>query len=243
MDPQLAESLRPWLADASRLQASLLSSGYQGSAYLYSGEVRGQSRRYVIKQAAQGRLTGWLHRWLLRREARAYALLAEVQGVPHAPGLLDDKWLVLDYIEGRPLHEVRDSLHNPAGFYQRLHTIIRDCHAAGVAHGDLKRKDNVLVTADEQPWVIDFGTAIMRGGGWLERRLFPLVCRMDHNAWIKAKYRKDLAAISVSDARWHRPTFIENSFRLLRRFWRTVSLRQTRKRWRRQRRHKRRGPG
>lgn len=235
MDPQLAQSLREWLADDAQFQRSLLSAGYQGSVYLYSAEVAGQPRRYVIKQAAHGRFTGWLHRWLLRREARAYAMLAGVPGVPHSSGLLDGEWLVLDYIEGWSLHAARDRLIKPAAFYQRLHDIIRECHAAGVAHGDLKRKDNVLVTADEKPWIIDFGTAVLRDGGWLERRLFPLVCRMDHNAWIKARYRNDYAAISAADACWYQPTWIETGFRRVRRLWRIATLRQTRKRWRRAR--------
>ena len=230
MDSQLAHLLREWLADDERREQGLLSVGYQGAAYLFGGELDGQPVRYVLKRAAQGRFTAWIHSRMLGREARAYGLLAVVNGVPHSPGLLDGEWLVLDYIEGQPLKQLQGQLRDPQSFYTRLHRIIRACHAVGVAHGDLKRKDNILVAADEQPVVIDFGTAVLRDGTWLERRLFPLACRLDHNAWIKAKYGNNPAAISRDDARWFRPTWIENGLRPLRRLWRMLTLRQLRKR-------------
>ena len=76
MDTQLQTDLRAFLNDAPRREAALLSAGYQGSAFLY--EENGS--RLVIKQAAGG-LFGWFHQRMLNREARVYALLAEVPGV------------------------------------------------------------------------------------------------------------------------------------------------------------------
>jgi predicted Ser/Thr protein kinase len=227
---ELTAALRSWLADDSVREAALLSAGYQGSAYLYAGTINRRPVRLVIKRAAGGWLTGWLNRILLAREARVYQRIANVSGVPHSPGMLDGQWLLLEFIEGRPLKAARYDLADPAAFYARLLTVLQDFHAEGVAHGDLKRKQNVLVTADEQPYVIDFGTAVLRDGNILDRLLFRLVRRFDYNAWIKVKYDNDYAAITPEDARWYRPTIVEHAFRSVRRFWRTITFRQARRR-------------
>jgi len=227
MEDALQNSIRSFLDDPQRRQAALLSSGYQGSAYLYEDGLT----RMVVKQASDGPF-GWLHRRMLRREARVYELLANVDGVPHSAGLLDGRWLLLDYVDGQSLKEARKQLRHADRFYSELQTVISSFHAAGVAHGDLKRKDNVLVDSTEKPHVIDFGTATLREGGLLDRLLYPLVVRIDRNSWIKAKYRFELDSIVAEDRDWYQPTLAENAFRQMRRFWRTITFRQTRNRWR-----------
>ena len=226
MHEALREDLRQFLNDEQRRESALLSSGYQGSAYLYeSGPTK-----LVIKQAAGGLLTGWFHRLMLRREAHIYQLLGDLPGVPHSPGMLDDTYLLLEFIDGESMKEARHGLSDPPAFYDRLREIISSFHALGIAHGDLKRKDNVLVTPDECPVVIDFGTAVTRDRSLFDRLVFRLVRRFDYNAWIKNKYDGDYDAITAEDLRWYRPTIVENTFRQLRRFWRTITFRQARKR-------------
>lgn len=226
MDAQLQQDLRAWLSDAKSREAALLSSGYQGSTYLY--EQGGQ--RLVIKKAGRKFLVGWINRRMLQREARIYQRLTTVEGVPHSPGMLDDTWLVLEHIEGRVLKARRMPIRESEVFYDRLRKIIADFHAAGVAHGDLKRKENVMVTESEQPFVIDFGMATLRDGGAIDRFLYRLVCRLDYNAWIKLKYHRDYSAISAEDQQWYRPTVFEYVLRVTRRAWRTITFRQARKR-------------
>jgi predicted Ser/Thr protein kinase len=231
MDESLQESLRQFLDDEKRRKSALLSSGYQGSAYLYeSGDTR-----LVIKEAAGGLLTGWFHRRILRREARAYQLMQDVPGVPHSPGMLDDTFLLLEYIDGRSLQVARHELRGNSEFYARLRKIISDFHAVGVAHGDLKRKDNMLVMAGDQPVIIDFGTAVIRNGNLFDRLMFRLVRRFDNNAWIKLKYNGDYAAVTAEDLQWYRPTIVEQTIRVIQRVWRTVTFRQARKRRKRAR--------
>ena len=231
MDESLQASLRQFLNDEQRRNSALLSSGYQGSAYLYeSGDTR-----LVIKEAAGGLLTGWFHRRILRREARAYQLMQDVPGVPHSPGMLDDTFLLLEYIDGRSLQEARHELRGNTEFYARLRKIISDFHAVGVAHGDLKRKDNMLVMAGDLPVIIDFGTAVTRNGNLFDRLMFRLVRRFDNNAWIKLKYNGDYAAITAADLQWYRPTIVEQTIRVVQRVWRVVTFRQARKRRRRAR--------
>ncbi|NND54323.1 MAG: hypothetical protein HKN56_05050, partial [Gammaproteobacteria bacterium] len=235
LDPQLVSALRDWLADDVRREAARLSSGYQGATYLYEGESEGHPVRLVVKRAADGWFAGRFHRRMLRREARAYQLMANVNGVPHSPGFIDEQWLVLEYIDGEPLKTKRFELRDREAFFARLLQVIHDIHAAGVSHGDLKRKDNILVTADECPVIIDFGAAVMRDGSLWDRLMFRLVRRFDYHAWIKTKYHNDYAKISPDDEQWYRPTLLERAFRRLQKLWRVVSLRQWRKRRRRAR--------
>jgi predicted Ser/Thr protein kinase len=231
----IAQPLRAWLADSRTRDSALLSKGYQGSVYLFTHA----GQRWVVKRAGQGWLTGWLHQRMLRREAEVYQRLADIDGVPASLGLLDGQWLVLEFVDGDSLKQARFTLRDPDNFYQRLHAVIQDIHAAGVVHGDLKRKDNILVTADERPFVIDFGTALRRNGSFLDRCLYNTVARADFNAWIKVKYANDYSQISTDDARWYQPGFVESVLRVVRNAWRTISFRQTRKRWRRNRKQNR----
>jgi predicted Ser/Thr protein kinase len=226
MHTSLQTELRKFMQDDAVREANRLSAGYQGFAYLYTGEAK----KLVIKKAGGGILTGWFHQMMLSREARAYEQLDGLAGVAHTYGMLDDKYLVLDFIESRSLKDERRTLQDREQFYATLHEIITGFHAAGVAHGDLKRKDNILVDTYEQPHVIDFGASVRRDGGLFDRLMYPLVARFDFNAWIKVKYDNNYAAISAEDQQWYRPTIVENSVRVLRRFWRTVTFRQARKR-------------
>jgi serine/threonine protein kinase len=110
-------------------------------------------------------------------------------------------------------------------------------HAAGVAHGDLKRKENTLVGPDETPYIIDFGIACLAqpGSRGLPRRRFEMMRQMDLNAYIKLKYGSDTAQITSDDARLFRPLPIERWARRVRVTWQTVTLRRARKRLREKR--------
>jgi len=225
--------LLQWLRSGEHSAEALISSGYQGAAYLYDGS---QGRR-VIKAATGSGIVGWARRWMIRREYAIYQRLASVDGVPHCHGLLDGQYLVLDFVDGVPLSDVDSDITDRDTFYKGLLKIILNLHLAGVAHADMKRRGNLLVSPDEQPYIIDFGTAVAKndGGGWFNRWLYKLVRQFDYNAWIKLKYRGDYASITPEDQPYYRPTPMENLARLIRRGWRTITFRQYRKARRRAR--------
>ena len=223
---QLEKPLRDWLRDAAVLEAALLSVGYQGAVYLFEHD----DKAWVLKRAGSGLLTGWLHRYMLRREVEVYKRLDGIEGVPRSLGMFDDEWLVLEFISGESLRDARYSLRDREAFYKKLRKVISDIHAAGIAHGDLKRKENILVTEAEDPFIIDFGTAVRRDGAWFDQLVFNVIARADFNAWIKVKYAKDYSAISAEDQRWYNPGIIERGLRAIRQVWRLVSFRQLRKR-------------
>jgi serine/threonine-protein kinase len=71
-------------------------------------------------------------------------------------------YLVMDFVDGRPLYvwsdEVAPSLARTCGVVEKLAAAIEHMHALGIYHRDFK-SDNVLVRADGEPVVIDFGIA------------------------------------------------------------------------------------
>jgi serine/threonine protein kinase len=86
-------------------------------------------------------------------------------------------------------------------WFKELLAVLRSFHDRGVSHGDLKSKSNILVTHDQKPCVIDFGTAFIRKPGFhpVNNRLFEHGCRMDINAWVKHKYHGRYEDIEGAD--------------------------------------------
>jgi serine/threonine protein kinase len=225
-----------WLSDALRTPAAgrRLGSGYQASVEAYAapfGDV-------VVKKPHRSVLLGWLWRYLLRREHAVYARLADVPGVPKTLGLINGEYLALEYVHGPSLREQEWKLADRAGFFAQLLTTLRAMHAAGVAHADLKRKDNIIVAAGERPYLIDFGIAAQRGRSWLGRAWFAHQCQGDLNAWIKLKYGRRIgpdeaaAVLAPDDAALYRPLLVEQIARALRLPWQALTLRRPRQKWR-----------
>lgn len=175
------------------------------------GEVRRfriDGRDLAIKQP-KGRGLAWTLRAAgLRHEYRAYRRLDGLAGFPRCHGLYPGDRLVLDFIPGTPLREAGLDRDDP--FFERLLSLIRTMHARGVAHGDLKRKANLLVDAQGRPIILDFGTATLRKDGSrpINHRLFELMRQTDLNAWIKLKYG-GYTELSERDAALFRRTRIE----------------------------------
>lgn len=212
-----------------------LGLGYQASVHLYRTSVGD----VVVKQPHRGGPLGAVSRSLLRREHAVYERLRGIAGIPRSFGLVGDG-LALEYVAGPSLREHEGTLVDRDAFFARLKTTIEAMHAAGVAHGDLKRKNNIIVGAGEQPYLIDFGIAVRRSAGnaLFNRWVFEQLKQMDLNAWVKLKYRRriDLKTerdlLSAEDAAIYRPHWIERVARAVRVPWQTITLRRPRQRWR-----------
>ncbi|MEQ1801256.1 MAG: hypothetical protein ABL989_04990 [Gammaproteobacteria bacterium] len=215
-----------------------LSRGYQGAVYLRGS---GADRR-VIKQAMGGRIARRLRAAMLRREHAAYGRVAGIPGIPRCYGLQADGSLVLEYVPGEAYRETVPALREHRDrFFRELRDQILALHAAGVAHADLKRRGNILISAGGDPILLDFGSAVLRktDGGWWNRFVFHQACRMDMNAWVKLKYRRRYDLLTPEDQPFYQPTALEGVARVVRRVWRKLSGRRVRKAWR-QKRHDRR---
>ena len=210
-----------------------LSRGYQGAVF-----VRGTGAdRRVFKQAMGGRVARRLRKAMLRREHTAYGRVAGIPGIPQCFGLQADGTLELEFMPGETYRETASALKDRARYFHSLKALILALHAAGVAHADLKRRGNLLISPDGEPILLDFGSAVLQQprGGWWNRFLFRQACQMDLNAWVKLKYRRRYDLIAPEDRRYYRPTALEDSARMVRRVWRKVSGRTFRKVWRQRR--------
>jgi predicted Ser/Thr protein kinase len=191
----------------------------------------------VVKSPHPNPVLAWFGRRAIRREARVYDRLRGVRGVPRSFGLAGSEHLVLEHVAGPTLKAEPSPLANRDRFFERLLETIRAMHASGVAHGDLKRKQNTLIGPGESPFIIDFGVACLRNAGsagW-NRMRFELTRQMDLNAYIKVKYGPFTDRISAEDAALYRPLLVERIARWVRTPWQLLTLRRLRKR-RRERR-------
>ena len=231
--PELAAELGAAIETGSGRK---LGSGYQAAVHLYTtsgGDV-------VVKTPHRGGPLGGLWRSLLRREQAVYARLDGIAGIPRSFGLVGNDALALQFIAGPSLREHEARLADRDAFFARLLTTVDAMHAAGVAHGDLKRKDNIIVGPGEQPYLIDFGIAVRRSAASasFNRFVFERLVQMDLNAWVKLKYGRRIDAsaepdvLSADDAALYRPLLIERIARAVRVPWQTLTLRRPRQRWR-----------
>jgi serine/threonine protein kinase len=122
----------------------------------------------------------WLARSLCRREARA---LARLDGLPGTPRLLhaDRRTLRREWIEGKPMQLARP--RDPAYFRAARALLVR-LHRRGIAHNDLAKEPNWLVTPGGAPALVDFQLALVsRRRG----RLFRTLGREDIRHLLKHK--------------------------------------------------------
>lgn len=224
------ERIEAWLAAAPAEAGAPLGHGYQAATVLYESPFG----NFVVK-SARGM---WPWRTLceasIRREHRIYSVINGIAGVPHCLGLIDGRSLVLEYIEGPTFRLGERQLEDWDRFFTRLLETLRDIHARGVAHGDLKRKDNLLIGPGEQPFIVDFGVAsvVKRATLPWSNAIYRWMHQYDYNAWVKLKNRRQLDNLSAEDAALYKPTMTERVARCIRKIWHTLTLRRLRRRHR-----------
>lgn len=230
----LDEATHPRLAAlvADATAGTELNRSSQGIARL----IECDGRRFVVKSPFGIGPARWLRRAMIRREARVYRRLLDVPGVPACYGLIDGNHLVLKYVDGihtRYFLPIERDL-----FFRRLATTIRRLHAAGVAHGDLKNRRNVLVVGDAEPCILDLGTAMLEPNRrWLFRgTLYDLARVLDWNAWVKHRHG-GYGAIEPRYRRLIRRTLPERIWGRIWLIYRAVAGKETRTHAERRQRH------
>ncbi len=199
--------------------------GYQGNIHA----ARIGEQNILIKSAAGRGLAGWINRHMLRREHAIYRRLGGVRGVPRCYGFFLDRYLVLEHVDAETMRDT--AIADRDAFLAEMLSIIKAVHARGVAHGDLKRKDNVLVTRDSRPYLIDFGvSAVAKQGFHPLNRFWHGFCHQhDYNAWLKHKYGRGLAGMTPEDATLYRPLWSERISRTVKTPWRRLTRRRRQK--------------
>ena len=198
-------ALKQWIEESIATSTNILASGYQGKILHYDDT----EHDFLIKVPHGQGLARKLHRHMLRHEYAVYQQLGDFAGAPTCYGLIDDQYLVLEYVQGRTIRNKRPLDEDE--FHTKLLDYIRTMHAKGVAHMDLKRKDNLLVKTDESPCILDFGTAVIKKKGLhlLNQYRYKIGRQFDYNAWIKHKYHDRMEDISMLDRRYYKPTWVE----------------------------------
>ena len=153
--------LLPWIKHSIKTNSDIFSHGYQGYVFLYKGEG---GKQLIIKAPTGWWLNRFIRRMMLRNEYKAYSRLSHIEGIPRCLGFLDGSYLVLEFIDGIPVR--RAEISDRGFFFEAFLNLVKQLHNAGVAHTDLKKKDNILVVQGRKPYVIDFGAAVVKKQGF-----------------------------------------------------------------------------
>ena len=206
----------------------LTNQGHQGIAFKVL--VDGQS--FLIKRTNKiGFFTRRVSEHFIQHEYKIYQRLEGIAGIPKCYGLSDDGSLILEYIDGDSYREKEYILENRDQFFVDLLALILSIHEVGVSHGDLKRKDNILIGEKNQPYLIDFGAAMSLNSKnqFIKRWLYNFSKQTDLNAWIKHKYFRQYDDITKDDLTYYSSSKLDKLIRLTRKLWRTLTLRRFRK--------------
>lgn len=186
--------------------------------------VEVEGHRYVIKDYSPGALPfkRALGAYLVLRERIAYDRAAGVEGIPACPGTLGPFALVTEYVDGLEATAAPGELLDQT-FFDRLTALIDRLHACGVVHGDLKKLENILVTGDGRPYLVDFTAAFVTGSSPLSAAVFPWLCDDDTKAVCKLKARCAPHLLTDEERRFlAERTSTERMFRWVRRYVRYI---------------------
>jgi len=202
-----------WIEDSLATGTHVLAQGYQGQVLLYEQD----GRRLVIKVPSGTGLRRWISLVMLRHEKHVYDRLQEFPAAPRCHGLLRNRYLVLDHVDGAVARFA--PLADRDAFFAELLQRILQLHALGIAHSDLQKKDNLFVTRDGHPCLLDFGAAVIRKPRFapLNHLHFRFAARLDLNQWVKLKYRGRPEQATPEDRRFYRRTLVEKGARRLKR--------------------------
>ena len=180
----IADELLRWIESSLESGNNILATSNQGTVLLFEGDVR----KLVIKTAMGRGAIRKARQTTLEREYLAYQRLQGVVGVPDCYGMLEKRYLLMEFIDGVPFREAQ--WQDRDRWFAALLNIIQDFHARGVSHGDLKSKSNLIAGRDGNPYVIDFGTSFVHKDGFhpINNYLFEYSKLLDINAWVKHKY-------------------------------------------------------
>ena len=156
-----------------------------------------------------------LGRRQVAREMRALRRLQGIAGIPRCFGEAGACGILMEPIEGEWITRwCRRKRAETAPMFDRLRTLVGQIHARGVAHIDLRKRDNILITEDGRPCIIDFNASFCFDPAGLGARfLFPILRRIDDAAVLKWKSRLAPELLTEAESARHR------LMSRLRRFW------------------------
>ena len=140
-------------------------------------------------------------RFLVWREAKALRRLNGIRGVPTLFRVLGGLALIMEEIPGKNLEEIQSQGRVTKVFFDDMADLVDSVHKRGIAHCDLKRAPNTLITSEGTPCIVDWGAAICKS----EFRFFPLTLIYrrflldDYMAIVKLKLKYCSEAVSTAE--------------------------------------------
>lgn len=143
--------------------------GQGGMGAVYLAQRAGTGETVALKLVKRGMGTeAFLRRF--HNERRILAAMSHPNiAVLLDAGTADDglPYFVMEYVDGRPLNHYCDALKLPLEarlrLFQRVCAAVESAHRMHVIHRDIK-PENILVTADGEPKLLDFGIAKILDG-------------------------------------------------------------------------------
>jgi predicted Ser/Thr protein kinase len=162
-------------------------------------------RRYVVKDFSQK--GPWerniIGRIIIGREARAYAALAGIDGIPARFRRLSPFSFAVEYLEGKNLGTVGRGEIGP-DVIRQFEGIVNDLHKRGWVHLDLHRRTNILLI-NGKVFVVDLASALHAGGiPLLGRCLTGFIGLADRLSLIKMKTIFAPDSLTTREQRWLR---------------------------------------
>jgi tRNA A-37 threonylcarbamoyl transferase component Bud32 len=139
------------------------------------------------------------------REMRALRRLQGIAGIPKCYGGAGAFGILMEPIEGERITRWCRRKRDVGPMFERLQRLVGQIHARGVAHIDLRKRDNILITEDGRPCIIDFNASFcFDPAGMGARFLFPILRRIDDSALLKWKSCLAPELLSPAESARHR---------------------------------------
>jgi hypothetical protein len=156
---------------------------------------------------------GWLGRFTAYNERRVLTRLEGLNGIPSLAGPVQTggprlaNAVARDFVEGHPLGH-REVV--PDTFFADLDRLLREMHKRRTAYVDLHKRENIIVGAAGEPYLIDFQISVC-WPGWLPLGLiFQILRRSDDYHLMKhwARCRPDQCRLDEGELQRRIPWWI-----------------------------------
>lgn len=163
----------------------LLQRGNYGNAnvYRYADEKRDIIVKEFLSRSWWIRAT--MGRFYAHREVKALTDLKNNPGIPENPCRLGAHAFCYDYIQGEALSTLtKGSTKIPKTFFIELERRVKQLHASGFAHLDVRNLGNIVQAKDGQPYLIDFQSCV--GTRHFPRKILMIVEDADYSGVYKS---------------------------------------------------------
>ena len=197
-------------AEIEQAERSLLHQGRFANAQVW--RCRMACADWVIKDfRAKHPLVRWtIGRFLLGRELKALLRLNGLEGIPQDAFRVDRHAIAFRFVPGKTISQFKP-WELPPDYFTRLEKLVHAMHERGIAHLDMRYRQNLLVTEGRGPGIIDFQSQVglTRLPGWLRRHFIRVDLSGIYKQWEKR------APATLDE---HRRAFLHRQSRL-RKFW------------------------